>query len=102
MNRPVGADLHPSTSDDDAFGAQELGLLALVAGHQPAGDVDDPPPRDVERGRRQDPTHEARPLRVAGDVGDVAVRGHLAGPERQDHVDDSSFAVVHGTILAAS
>jgi hypothetical protein len=73
-----------------------------VAGDQPTVDVHDPPPRDFERGRRQDSAHETRPLRVAGDVGDVAVRGHLTRAEGQDHVDDASLAVVHDTILAAS
>ena len=102
MKRPVGADRDPTTSDDNAFGAQQLGLFALVAGNQPATDVDDPPPRDIERGRRQDPTDESRPFRVAGHLRDVAVCGDLAGPESHDHVDDSSFTVVHETILAAS
>jgi hypothetical protein len=94
--------LNSTLAHDDTFGPQQLRLLALVAGNQPTVDVHDPPPRDVERRRRQDPANETRSFGVTRDVGDVAVRGHLAWAEGQDHVDDASLAAVHDTILAAS
>ena len=56
--------------------------------------VDDPPPRHLDVGRRQDPTDEPRPLRIAGRLGDVAVRRDLPWPQRPDHVEDAPLPLV--------
>jgi hypothetical protein len=87
----VGA--YPRLPHGDAFGPQQLRLLALVAGHQPAGTVHHSPPGQIVVGERQQAPDEAAELRVTGIGGDVAVRDHLAGTQRPDDVEDATVAV---------
>jgi hypothetical protein len=91
---------HATPSYHDTFDPQQLPLFPLVAGYQTARHVDDPPPWDVERRRRQNSADESRPLRITSDVGDVAVGRHLTRAEGEDHLDDSSFAIANDPILA--
>ena len=50
----------------------------FVAGHEPPGGVDHPPPRHLEVGRGEDAADQPRALRIPGDFGDVAVGHDLA------------------------
>src|SRR4051794_13389668 len=78
-----------------SFTAELGALLAFMAGHEPAGGVDDAPPWNILVGVGQDVTHESRPLRIAGVFGDVAVGHDFSFAQRVDHVEDAPVALVH-------
>jgi hypothetical protein len=77
-------------ADAHAFGPQALGVLALVAGNEPAGDRDDAVP-----GQAVAPGHD-RPdgpggAWAAGLLGDGGVGGDGPGRDRPHHLLDAGF-----------
>lgn len=76
----------------DVFLSEDPSLLAWVARPQVPGGVDDTPPRDFHNGVPHDPSNEARHLRIASNLGDVAVRGDFSLIERYQNLDDPSLA----------
>ena len=88
LNRPDGALRTRPSRTSTPSERNRRGLFPDVVGPELSGRVDHPPPRHLDVGGRQDPADEARPLRVSGRVGHVAVRRHLALPQGADHVED--------------
>src|SRR4029077_16161563 len=85
------------------LGTQLRGLFSFMAGHEATDRVYDPPPPPLLARWGQSPTDETRQLRVAGILGDVAVRHVLTLAQRPDHVDDALVALAHvATTCAAS
>jgi hypothetical protein len=81
-----------AVSDAHALRTQPLGMLALVAGHEAAGDRNDPVPRQAVAACHHRPDG-ARGARTAGPLGDGRVGGNRARRDRPHHLLDAGLEV---------
>ena len=86
--RPIGALRTRPSSTVTPSQRSSVSLLVGMRTDDASTGVDDAPPGNLDLGGRQDPSDQAGLLRVARDVGDVAVGGHLALAQGHQHVED--------------
>ena len=82
----------PAVAANDVFFGKDPSLLFWVTRSKVSGGVDDAPPWDLHIGVPDNASNETRHLRIAGYLGNIAIRGDFTCIERHQDIDDPTLA----------